>query len=139
VSAWGSRGTNELVDRMRTSMPLGNPGALPEETYAAIAAYVLQFNGGSSNGQVLTARTTTRISDAVTGGVATPGLAAAVPSGRSGVTVAGTVPNFVPVTDAMLRHPKPEDWLVFRHDYSATSYSPLTQITAGNVAQLELA
>src|SRR6187431_518380 len=40
VSAWGSRGANELVEKMRT-MPPGNPGGLPEETYAAIAAYVL--------------------------------------------------------------------------------------------------
>jgi len=139
VAAWGSRGTNELVDRMRTTMPLGNPGGLPEETYAAIAAYVLQFNGGGNNGQLLTARTTTRISDAVTSGAATPGRAPAVPAGRTGITVAGTVPNFVPVTEAMLRTPKPDDWLMLRHDYAATSYSPLTQITAGNVAQLELA
>ena len=61
------------------------------------------------------------------------------PDARTGVTVAGTVPNFVPVTDQMLRDPKPDDWLMLRRDYGATSYSPLTQITAGNVGQLQLA
>jgi alcohol dehydrogenase (cytochrome c) len=140
VAAWGNRGTNELVEKMRSSMPPANPNGLPAETYAAIAAYILQFNGGGPSGQVLTARTTTRIFDAMTvGGVVPAPANAAAPSGRTGVTVKGTVPNFVPVTDAMLRNPKPDDWLMLRHDYSATSYSPLTQITAGNAAQLELA
>ena len=144
AARWGTRGTNELIAQMRSSMPSANPGGLPDETYAAIAAYLLQSNGGGADGQALTARTTTRINDALTGrGASAPpasGPAAAPsPGGRTGVTVAGTVPNFVPVTDAMLRNPKADDWLMLRHDYSATSYSPLTQITAGNVAQLELA
>ena len=58
---------------------------------------------------------------------------------RTGLTVRGTVQNFVPVTDAILRNPPPGDWLMLRHDYSATSYSPLTQITADNVKTLKLA
>jgi alcohol dehydrogenase (cytochrome c) len=140
VAEWGNRGTNELVAMMQTSMPVGNPGNLPADTYAAIAAYILQFNGAANNGQLLTAATTTRISDALAGGGGATGRAAgpATP-GPTGVTVKGTVPNFVPVTEAMLRNPKPDDWLMLRHDYSATSYSPLTQITAANVSKLELA
>ena len=59
--------------------------------------------------------------------------------GRTGVTVAGSVPGFVPVTDAILRKPNAADWLMIRRDYSATSYSPLTQITAANASQLKLA
>ena len=138
---WGGRGINDLVTWMRTSMPPTNPGALPEDTYVAIAAYILQFNGAAADGQALTARTRTRISDALAArGASAPAAAAAAASpGRTGVTVAGTVPNFVPVTDAMLRSPKPEDWLMLRHDYHATSYSPLTQITAANASQLQLA
>jgi len=56
-----------------------------------------------------------------------------------GLTVRGTVQNFVPVTDAMLRSPAPTDWLMLRHDYSATSYSPLDQITVDNVKTMKLA
>ena len=56
-----------------------------------------------------------------------------------GVTVRGTVQNFVPVTDQMLRNPAPTDWLMLRHDYSATSHSPLEQITADNVKTMKLA
>ena len=57
----------------------------------------------------------------------------------TGVTVRGTVQNFVPVTDEMLRNPVPTDWLMLRHDYSATSHSPLDQITTDNVKTMKLA
>jgi len=39
----------------------------------------------------------------------------------------------------MLRAPNAADWPMIRRDYSATSYSPLTQITADNASRLELA
>jgi alcohol dehydrogenase (cytochrome c) len=58
---------------------------------------------------------------------------------RTGLTVRGSVQNFVPVTDAMLRSPAPSDWLMLRHDYSATSYSSLDQITVDNVKTMKLA
>src|SRR5512134_1001637 len=58
---------------------------------------------------------------------------------RTGLTVRGTVQNFSPVTDEMLRNPAPSDWLMLRHDYSATSYSPLDQITVDNVKTMKLA
>ena len=58
--------------------------------------------------------------------------------GRRGVTVAGEVKNYVPVTDAMLANPSPGDWLMIRRDYRASNYSPLTQITSGNVKDLRL-
>jgi alcohol dehydrogenase (cytochrome c) len=53
-------------------------------------------------------------------------------------TVEGTVPNYVPVTDAMLRNSPQGDWLMIRRDQRATNYSPLNQITADNVKSLEL-
>lgn len=55
-----------------------------------------------------------------------------------GITIAGEVPNYVPVTDEMLRKPDPADWLMIRRDYSATDYSPLNQVTAANVKDLQL-
>jgi alcohol dehydrogenase (cytochrome c) len=54
------------------------------------------------------------------------------------VTIAGEVPNFVPLTDAMLRNPAPGDWPMIRRDYAATDYSPLDEITRENVRNLEL-
>ena len=50
----------------------------------------------------------------------------------------GTVKNYLPVTDEMLRHPDPGDWLMIRRDYQADSYSPLEAITTANVKNLRL-
>ena len=51
----------------------------------------------------------------------------------------GEVKNYVPVTDAMLKNPPPGDWLMARRNYQAWSYSPLDEITRGNVKELKLA
>jgi alcohol dehydrogenase (cytochrome c) len=64
---------------------------------------------------------------------------AAAPPPPSGVTIAGEIKNYVPITDAMLMKPNPNDWLVIRHDQAASNYSPLTQISAANAGQLQLA
>ena len=49
-----------------------------------------------------------------------------------------TVPNFVPVTDATMRAPKPEDWLMYRGNYQGWGYSPLDRINKANVKNLQL-
>jgi alcohol dehydrogenase (cytochrome c) len=48
------------------------------------------------------------------------------------------VDNFVPVTDAMLRAPRREDWLLFRGNYQGWGYSELDQINKTNVKGLQL-
>jgi alcohol dehydrogenase (cytochrome c) len=64
---------------------------------------------------------------------------AAASAGTIGVTVNGTVKNYVPVTDEMLRNQDPGDWLMARRNYQGWSHSPLTQITPGNAKDLQLA
>ncbi|MCY4662406.1 MAG: PQQ-binding-like beta-propeller repeat protein [Acidobacteria bacterium] len=46
--------------------------------------------------------------------------------------------DFVPVTDAMLQAPAPEDWLMWRRTLDGWGYSPLNQIDADNVGDLRL-
>ena len=46
--------------------------------------------------------------------------------------------RFVPVTDAMLQAPAPEDWLMWRRTLDGWGYSPLDQIDADNVGDLRL-
>jgi len=60
------------------------------------------------------------------------------PAAPAGLTVTGEVPNYVPVTDEMLRKVPDGDWLMIRRDYSASDYSPLNQITPANVKDLQL-
>ena len=55
-----------------------------------------------------------------------------------GLTVAGEVERYTPVTDERLRNPDPGDWLMVRRNYQAWSHSPLTEITRDNVGELEL-
>jgi len=46
--------------------------------------------------------------------------------------------EFVPVTDATLAHPAPEDWLMWRGTQSSLGYSELEHIDRSNVSDLEL-
>ena len=46
--------------------------------------------------------------------------------------------GFVPITDAVLQNPDPDDWINWRRTLDGWGYSPLDQITAGNVHRLQL-
>ena len=46
--------------------------------------------------------------------------------------------GFVAVTDAMLRNPSPDDWLMWRRTLNGWGYSPLDQIDRDNVRDLRL-
>src|SRR5205085_4452012 len=43
-----------------------------------------------------------------------------------------------PVTDELLKNPPPGDWLTWRRTQDGLGFSPLTQISAGNVSGLRL-
>ena len=45
----------------------------------------------------------------------------------------------VPVTDAMLSNPDPDDWLMWRRTQDSWGYSPLDEIDRDSVARLTLA
>ena len=154
INMWGDRTAGELINFMQLTMPPGNTVKLNPQIYTEIAAYILKSNGAPAGNQALTA--------AANGVIRTLAQARAVqqakqdgkqkqqakqdgkqkqkqgPAPARGITVAGEVKNFTPVTDAMLRNPDPSDWLMLRHDYQASSYSPLNQITRDNVKDLRL-
>jgi alcohol dehydrogenase (cytochrome c) len=144
TAAWGTRGANELVTLIQTTMPPGNAGSLGEENAANLAAFILAANGVVPGNQALTAASMFAIRSVATGRPAIAFQAggqipaAAVSSAARGLTVTGEVKNYVPVTDAMLRNPDPGDWLMIRRNYQAWSYSPLTQVNAANVKNLQL-
>ncbi len=46
--------------------------------------------------------------------------------------------DFVPVTDAMLQNPAPEDWPMWRRTLDGWGYSPLDEITRENVGELRM-
>jgi alcohol dehydrogenase (cytochrome c) len=152
VNTWRNRTTSDLFNRIRDTMPVINPGSLGEQESANIVAYILQANGAPAGTQGLTPATLVPIG-AVVRGEGAPGAtqaAAAVPAAQAaaptrtsgapaGLTVAGEVKNYVPVSDEMLRRADPNDWLMVRGNYQAWNHSALTQITRDNVHDLKLA
>ena len=152
LNFWGDRTPQELVERIRVTMPPDRPGRLGDQTYLDIVAYLLQANGAPAGDQALTATTAVTIGTVATGETGSAPAITAAAQGRArrpdtrtaaaavtgGVTVAGEVENFTPVTDELLRDPDPGDWLMVRRNYQAWSHSPLTSITRDNVGELEL-
>ncbi len=146
LSSWGDRTPGELVSFLEGAMPPGNPGSLGEQAYVNVAAFILDFNGAHAGNQPLTAASKVAIRSVATGQIKAQAAGeplggraeAPVPPTPRGLVVAGEVKNFTPVTDAMLRNPDPSDWLMIRHDYHATNFSPLNQITTQNVKDLQL-
>jgi alcohol dehydrogenase (cytochrome c) len=135
IAKWRTRSTNDLLAQLRTTMPPESPGSLGEDAYLGIMAFILQRNGNAPSDQRLLAASGEPI--AAGGAAAGPGGAAA--PRPTGLLVRGTVENFVPLTDQVLRNPAAGDWPMIRRDYGASSFSPLDDITAGNVGQLQLA
>ncbi|MCY4074791.1 MAG: PQQ-dependent dehydrogenase, methanol/ethanol family, partial [Acidobacteria bacterium] len=55
-------------------------------------------------------------------------VATIVLAGGGGASAQAPDEEFVPVTDAMLQDPAPEDWLMWRRTLDGWGYSPLDQI-----------
>jgi alcohol dehydrogenase (cytochrome c) len=152
MAAWGNRSTEEFYNLIKTSMPYGNGNSLDAATYRSIVAYVLTANGASAGNNALAGNETVHISAIADGKMPAalaqaPAPAAAgarerpatsYPPGRFGLTVAGELKSYNPVTDAMLAKPADGDWLMYRRNYQGWSHSPLDQITTGNVKNLQL-
>jgi alcohol dehydrogenase (cytochrome c) len=143
LNQWGGRTASDLISFMRLTMPPGTQGSLGEQAYVNLAAFLLQSNGAPAGSQTLDANANFAIGSAATGRPA--GAQKGKQQGKQappparGITVAGDVKNYTPVTDAMLRNPDPGDWLMIRRDYRASNYSPLNQINRENVQDLRLA
>ncbi len=149
MNVWRGRGTKELYDYIRTSMPPGG-ATLGAEEYLNITAFILRMNGAAAGGAALAPTTDVPIGSIATGIAPTtaaqaPAAAAGAPPRPAGpppargLYITGEVPRFTPVTDEMLKTPPAGDWLMARRNYQAWSHSPLDEITTANVGSLRLA
>ena len=165
-STWGNRPVVDLLRLVQLTMPPESPGALSEEEYASVVAYLIRENGVAPETVPLTFASEgwtalTERADLVS--VGDPDLIVPVP-GRPGTgpsphgvnrppEVVGTrqltptsitetfrsVERFTPVSDADLVSPPDRDWLHWRGNPASWGYSPLEQITTENVHRLQLA
>jgi PQQ-dependent dehydrogenase (methanol/ethanol family) len=157
MGTWGDKTAADLIAFLQGAMPPDRPGSLGEQSYVDVTAFILNYNGARPGNQPLTAATKVAIRSVATGqargGQGNAGQAAnldrgaqvlggraeaPIPPTPRGLTVPGEVKAYTPVTDAMLRNPDPSDWLMIRHDYHASNYSPLNQINTNNVRDLQL-
>jgi alcohol dehydrogenase (cytochrome c) len=135
------RSATDLFTYVSTKMPPGNPASLGGGDYAEIIAWVLQQNGYATGRKEFA-------SDAeALASVTIP----APPGGRGGGSLAAGVKlppapkkanpldRITPVTDALLQNPPTGDWLTWRRGFDYQGFSPLKQITKGNVNNLRVA
>ena len=67
MNMWRSRPTSDLFNRIRTTMPITNPGSLSDQDAVNLVAYILQANGAIPGTQPLTAETIVPIGAVATG------------------------------------------------------------------------
>ncbi len=141
LNGWAGRTTDELFAYVRDEMPPGLGGSLGNRVYLELVAYILDANGARPGDAPLTADAAVTIGDAAD-------IAEARRAAEAGEAPRRRPTRFVnravegpltPVTDALLQDPPPGDWLNWRRTRDGHGYSPLDQITRGNVDQLRLA
>lgn len=140
-----------LYRYIAAQMPPGNAGRLAPAQYAALVALILEANGGKAGANALpdNPEALRALSLAAT----LPPMEALPPETRE-IPQSAPPDRFVreaekrrvdrlarirPVTDAMLRTPPDEDWNNPRRTQDAHAFSPLAQIDAANVGNLEVA
>ncbi|HEY4077895.1 MAG TPA: PQQ-binding-like beta-propeller repeat protein [Rhizomicrobium sp.] len=150
MSSWGRRSIRDFYEDIRANMPYGRAGSLDAATYQNITAFILSANGAHSGSKAFDGSQTITISSIADGQVpadiAKPPRRAAgdedasgrAPSLKLGQTLIGAIKNYRSVSDEMLVHPDPKDWLIYRGNYQAWSHSGLNQINENNVGQLQL-
>lgn len=139
ATRWGGQTSSALTQLISTSMPPGGAAALRPADYVNITAHILSANGIAAGSLPLSSSTTVALNDmprsAESGYATARSDESAAPNG---VTVAGTIENFVPLSSAALARPSPNDWLMWRGNPQAWSYSELAQINLANVDDLQL-
>lgn len=147
MNLWGDRPARDLVAFIQGSMPPLNAGSISPADYLNVTAFLLQANGAIAGNQPLAATSPFTVRSVATGVVSLAAAGISNAGGRfgrggvapaRGLTVPGEVKNYVQVTDEMLTHPDPADWLMIRRNYQAWSNSPLSQINTANVKNLQL-
>ncbi|HWN87272.1 MAG TPA: PQQ-binding-like beta-propeller repeat protein [Vicinamibacterales bacterium] len=138
VQKYGGKSVENLFAKV-ASMPPASPNSLGAAATARITAYLLQANAivaGTNelpSDQGALARMVIPV-----GGFSVTAYSPYAPS-LPAVKRPNPLDAFTPISDAQLVEPAAQDWLTWRRSYDAQGFSPLTQITARNVAGLRVA
>ena len=126
-SKWSRATPSDLANYIRKTMPLGAAEPLDVVSAQELADYILAASnaGGPAKGSPA--------KDASQSGA--PKREDAI-SREAEVRLRAVANRLTPVTDAMLKEPPQEDWLVWRGDVGAKGFSRLKQINQSNVTNL---
>jgi len=114
---WLGAGPAVLASFIRTSMPPGTDQPIDGQTATQLANYLFELATASAGAS-------SQVDDAI--------------SREAKARLSATAERLTPVTDAVLRAPPKNDWLVWRGDVGAGGFSHLTQISPKNVQSLRL-
>ena len=117
VQRWGEQTPALLLGNINANMPPGGNEDLTEVDYLNFVAHILNQNGVDSVIAALTPETDFEIADNISAVAAR--RQRPEPPAPEGLTVAGNTEDFVtvmPLTDAMLRDPRPNDWPLHRRN-----------------------
>lgn len=121
--------------RRMPNEPVAAPGSLSDEVYTNILAFILRSNGIKPGDEALPTDADALISLKVPSipGMKIDVLAPVTPSAEQ----VALLNNLLPVTDAMLNEPSPNDWLRWGRGNDGQSFSPLKQINKETVGGLK--
>ncbi len=144
---WAGRPVGDLLALIKTTMPPGNAGTLPEPAYPQLVALILKSNDVQPGAADLPADAATLKTMLMPGKQVEQEMRVAGPSGglAPGVKLpswparANPLEGITPVTDALLQNPPQGSWLSWRRTQDDVGFSPLTQITKDNVKNLRVA
>ena len=139
LGQWGRQSPADFYNYIKANMPPGDNESVSDADYINIVAHVMRSSGVADINPMLTAQSDYPLASNISGAAALfAGQAGSQAEAPTGVIRAGTVENYIPITDAMLTDPAPGDWPMIRRNYQAWSYSPLDQVNTDNVAELRL-
>ncbi len=139
IQKFGGKSVEPLYTASATRMPTTAPGSLAPAVYAQIVAYVLQQNAIVAGAEELPADPARLAAMTIPqGGFAIMAFSPYTPPAPT-VVRPNPLDRYTTVTDAMLAAPPPSEWLGWRRTWDAQGFSPLTQITKANVANLRVA
>jgi alcohol dehydrogenase (cytochrome c) len=141
LQKWGNKPASEVYSYMTSRMPPDKPNGLGAEAYSNLLAYILSQNNIPVGSNALPQDETA---------LAKLMMPAGPPVGPSGGLSPGVATVLAPkkanpldkysaVTDSMLAAPAPGDWLTWRRSWDNHGFSPLKQVTKGNVQNLRVA
>src|SRR5690554_1138708 len=140
---WNYRSVATLHDLIRATMPPGGAPALQSTDFVNITAHILNSNQIAAGDLPLQERNDSLLdqlprleSSASNAPAAT--AAAAAEGAPTGVTRAGAIADYIPLSSEQMNNPSPDDWLMWRGNPQGWSYSPLGEIDRDNVGQLRL-